>query len=670
MHIRAVLSHAASHPVDGALVFLDQEKAYDRVDQSYLQAVLARMGFSAQVISALTVTFTPTRAHILVNGHPLPAVHLGCGVRQGDPTAPLLFNLALEPFLIALRARLTGIQLPWGTFRTGAFADDLTVGLSPVNVNIFRSTLDQYQQVSNSHVNMDKSLVFLLSSLSSTSSFSPLGIPFHPSSQPIHVLGYDLELSPSGISSDWTALYTRIKKKAKELQSRNCSLFGRALLTNSLLFSKLWYRGQLSMPTHGFLSHFVRIGWDLVWGGHSALAPSRLVGRRSRSQGGLGFIDPQTQFYALQAQWIRRFLTSTRPPAWTAALAHALDQLPGGASNLASIMPLNSIRRLPECWWDFIKAWNQLQPSWSTDHADWHADAVLAFPLPDCESVRHPLGVPYGLTLNMSLHPPSAASSDIIRSRFRNSVRLLRSIHTFPASHPVLYQIFLSVLSCSSIPLSTDWEPFDALSRIQVATILVSDLTTAGARHFLDNKAGTPSALDWTHMPVNRYSRPPRDIWKRLHSPARLPLHRQQWYKLLTNALPIGERIFHIWPEQLLCYTCSHAPQTLRHFLHTCPLAQAVWQEFPRRLGVPGPITLRHALYSWSSSSTEVLGRAHAFRLQAGHAVALYVIWTAHTEALFRDKITTPAATKARFIALLARHFRTLKHSRYRQFFV
>ena len=57
MHVRTVLSHATSHPVTGALAFIDLEKAYDRIAQPYLRAVLAQMGFSQQVISALALTF-------------------------------------------------------------------------------------------------------------------------------------------------------------------------------------------------------------------------------------------------------------------------------------------------------------------------------------------------------------------------------------------------------------------------------------------------------------------------------------------------------------------------------------------------------------------------------------------------------------------------------------
>jgi hypothetical protein len=123
--------------------------------------------------------------------------------------------------------------------------------------------------------------------------------------------------------------------------------------------------------------------------------------------------------------------------------------------------------------------------------------------------------------------------------------------------------------------------------------------------------------------------------------------------------------LFPVSPEEYFCHACSHAPQTMRHFIYTCPLAKAVWSSFRSFFQLPFPVNLHHALYSWPSSTTSRLGRSHGFRLQAGHAVALHVLWTAHCSAVYDQVPSTPATVRVRFLALLRRHFQTISSSRY-----
>jgi hypothetical protein len=252
--------------VEGALVFLDQEKAYDRISHPYLSAVLTQFGFPPLVQHAFAVTYTHTSAFFLDDGHPVGPVSIACGVRQGDPLAPLLFNLAFEPLLVALRSWLQGLHLPWGVFITGAYADDATIGITLSDGRTLILTLNEYCRASNSRINFNKSVYMPLSSdvHSLPQWASSLGLQFHDPQTPIRVLGYDLVLSSDGVREDWDALYTKLESVSQDILSRRLTLQGRSLLVTSKLFSRLWYKFRLSIPPTDVLNKFTRLGWKMV----------------------------------------------------------------------------------------------------------------------------------------------------------------------------------------------------------------------------------------------------------------------------------------------------------------------------------------------------------------------------------------------------------------------
>jgi hypothetical protein len=196
--------------------------------------------------------------------------------------------LAVEPLLASLRLRLTGISLPWGFYKTGAFADDLTVGLTRTDVPILRQVLADYGRASNGRTNDDKSMILDLTASTTTPVWiRDTGFTVQDPTLSFRVLGFDLLLSPAGVQEDWSALYSSMHAIAHRLTGRSCALRGRALLAQSLVLSKLWYKGQLSSPTAPHYAAFRRLGLEVVWGGSVALKPGVSTMRRHRLKGGV-----------------------------------------------------------------------------------------------------------------------------------------------------------------------------------------------------------------------------------------------------------------------------------------------------------------------------------------------------------------------------------------------
>ena len=117
----------------GWFVFLDQKKAFDRVDHKYLERTLHAFNFPQTYINIVKAIYGHQSSYIVDDGRISTPFNIRRGVRQGDPLSPLLYIISFEPLLRLLNRKLHGIALPGiGNFKLEAYADDLTLGISSI----------------------------------------------------------------------------------------------------------------------------------------------------------------------------------------------------------------------------------------------------------------------------------------------------------------------------------------------------------------------------------------------------------------------------------------------------------------------------------------------------------------------------------------------------------
>ena len=87
--LRDVVEYATASDAPVAVLSLDQEKAFDRVNWSFLRATLARMGFGPSFIKWVNLFYASQQSAVKFNGHMTPFFDLFRGVRQGCPLSPL-----------------------------------------------------------------------------------------------------------------------------------------------------------------------------------------------------------------------------------------------------------------------------------------------------------------------------------------------------------------------------------------------------------------------------------------------------------------------------------------------------------------------------------------------------------------------------------------------------
>ena len=162
-NIRDSVCYFSQNNLTGAVINLDWEKAFDRVNWSFLSKILHRMGFPIFVINWFMTLYKNIESVCLVNGNLLKTFNIERGVRQGCPLSMLAFVIFQEPLYIAIEkyANVIPPQIPGICFKNLGYADDTTLFVIDEKslIEIFR-ILYMFVEASNSKLNIKKTKIY------------------------------------------------------------------------------------------------------------------------------------------------------------------------------------------------------------------------------------------------------------------------------------------------------------------------------------------------------------------------------------------------------------------------------------------------------------------------------------------------------------------------------
>jgi len=149
-----------------AILKLDMQKAYDRIEWDFLQNCMLKMGFCAKWVSLTMQCISMVSFSVKINGEPTPFFSSSRGLRQGDPLSPYLFILISNVLTWLMKkaiaeGNIKGIQLNkfCPTLSHLLFADDVIFFLDGTIVECqnLAHILNQYYYASGQAVNLNKS---------------------------------------------------------------------------------------------------------------------------------------------------------------------------------------------------------------------------------------------------------------------------------------------------------------------------------------------------------------------------------------------------------------------------------------------------------------------------------------------------------------------------------
>ncbi len=322
--VNAAIQLARYEPqINGTVVALDAQKAFDTVDHSYIKKVLSRVGLHL-FNPIFDLLYKGIYNDLLLNGEIKGRHFIGNGVKQGDALSCTLFLLAIEPLIRNVQKNINikpiqSLTLSYEWPKIYGYADDITCVMS--NDNKSKQALfneyENFTKASGLHLNADKTEIFNFGNRANINyavitNFNYMDKQYSVAPVP--------EIKMNGIllcqnyhrfrEININALIDKMDRHFQQWSKRNLSLLGKVQIYKTFGLSQFLYHLSILEPSSNMwkqidkrISKFL---WNRNYTGNTAPYRIKKITMHTPTyKGGFGMIDIRQVVAALR---LRRHL--------------------------------------------------------------------------------------------------------------------------------------------------------------------------------------------------------------------------------------------------------------------------------------------------------------------------------------------------------------------------
>ena len=315
------------------LLFIDFAHAYDYISHEYIFAVLEEMKFPKVFIDTVRMMLTNQTGRVIINQDLTDPFDINNGGKQGDPLFPLIYVIAIEGLTALLNNHpdYQGVPTPDPNvcIKHLGYADDTCIGIGrEEDCGMIEDILRTFERASGNEIKKPKSYIIWLGG----------GFPNTDSVYGINRLESDSVERYLGVligdkfnpKLNWEKAIEKLAANPTHWLTMNISIFGRVLLINSCLLSKIWHLAYHTPATREIINrinsvvdrYFRKDKRSNSVNKHKRITPKHL--------GGLGQIDTSTQINNIITKWVIKEMAGDEHPwviYWRNTIRRLQDEL-------------------------------------------------------------------------------------------------------------------------------------------------------------------------------------------------------------------------------------------------------------------------------------------------------------------------------------------------------
>ena len=301
--ISDVLEITNSLNIEGLLMTVDIEKAFDSINHSFLICVLKKFGFGNDFQKWIQII----QSCVINGGYTTPYFKLERGTRQGDPISAYLFIIALEVVfsLIKENPDIEGLKFFRHTFLYSAYADDTTFFLrNEKSATEVIRTFDKFSLFSGLKVNYGKCEIAGIG-IKKGVKMALCGMNcIDLTEDVIKILGiyfsYNKKLE---LEKNFLNHIAKIQNILKLWKLRNLTIEGRIVAFKSLAISKLIHLALVTEIPTTTINLLNKIQMEFIWKGKNPKIKNSTL-CNDYQYGGLRNVDIFSKVVSLKCSWL------------------------------------------------------------------------------------------------------------------------------------------------------------------------------------------------------------------------------------------------------------------------------------------------------------------------------------------------------------------------------